>query len=279
MISMNKQLSMSNNPIINSGNVSGLAGTVKLDNASQMEILANGTLCICTFNGSTIHDTRSLGATTQVFRINNNDRLIMGISQILFKNVPVGFDNQAVSDVGSINGLTPVGGLSSSTSNSAVLSASTAEQSILGLTSVGSRMAPANTFQQGDAYTATLAGNFSSNNGDTLTLRLKGGATASTVLSSVIVPLNASTNKFFELEINFVVRQLGGAGVADLAINYDFSYNQNSGGNFQGERKCEINNTNFDTTIMNQLEITAQFSSTSANNSIETLLSTLGKNY
>jgi hypothetical protein len=204
----------------------------------------------------------------------------MSISGVqITMNKQLSMDNNPIINVGSINGLTPVGGLSSSTSNSAVLSASTAEQSILGLTSVGSRMAPANTFQQGDAYTATLAGNFSSNNGDTLTLRLKGGATASTVLSSVIVPLNASTNKFFELEINFVVRQLGGAGVADLAINYDFSYNQNSGGNFQGERKCEINNTNFDTTIMNQLEITAQFSSTSANNSIETLLSTLGKNY
>jgi hypothetical protein len=72
-ITMNKQLSMDNNPIINSGNVSGVAGTVRLDNAGQMEILANQTLCICTYNGSTIHDTRSLGATTQVFKINNND--------------------------------------------------------------------------------------------------------------------------------------------------------------------------------------------------------------
>jgi len=181
--------------------------------------------------------------------------------------------------VNSINGLTPVGGLSSSTSNSAILTASTAEQSILGLTSVGSRLALANSFKQGDAYTATLAGNFSSNNGDTLTLRLKGGAAGTTVLSSIVVPLNGSTNKYFELEINFVVRQIGVATTADLAINYDFSYNQNSGGNFQGERLCEANNTTFDTTIDNQLDITAQFSSTSANNSIETILSTLGKNY
>ena len=180
-------------------------------------------------------------------------------------------------NVNTINNLTPVGGLSSSTSNSAILTASTAEQSILGLSFVGSRIAPANTFKQGDAYTATLAGNFSSNNGDTLTLRLKGGATGTTLLSSIAVPLNASTNKYFELEINFVVRQIGAATTADLAINYDFSYNQNSGGNFQGERLCEANNTTFDTTIDNQLDITAQFSSTSANNSIETILSTLGK--
>ena len=188
-------------------------------------------------------------------------------------------NNGGINNVSSINGLTPVGGLSSSTSNSAILTASTAEQSILGLTFVGGRMASANSFKQGDAYTATLAGNFSSNNGDTLTLRLKGGATGTTVLSSIVVPLNGSTNKYFELEINFVIRQIGVATTADLAINYDFSYNQNSGGNFQGERLCESNNTNFDTTIDNQLDITAQFSSTSANNSIETILATLGKNY
>ena len=182
-------------------------------------------------------------------------------------------------NVVSINNLTPVGGLSSGTSNSALLTASTAEQSILSLTFVGGRQAPANSFQVGDAYTATLAGNFSSNNGDTLTLRLKGGATGTTILSSIVIPLNGSSGVYYELEINFIVRAIGGAGVADLAINYDFSYNQSAGGNFQGERKCEVNNTTFDTTILNQLDITAQFSSTNAGNSIETLLSTLGKNY
>ena len=93
------------------------------------------------------------------------------------------------------------------------------------------------------------------------------------------IPLNGSSGVFFELEINFVVRGIGSAGLADLAVNYDFSYNQSAGGNFQGERKCEFNNTTFDTTILNQLDITAQFSSTNANNSIETILSTLGKTY
>jgi hypothetical protein len=170
----------------------------------------------------------------------------------------------------SINSLTAVGGLSSGTSNSATLGGSTAEQSILASTFVGSRQAPANTFQQGDAYVATLAGNFS----------LKGGALGTTILSTLVVNLNASSGVYYELEINFVVRQIGVAGVADLAINYDFTYNQTAmGGSFSGERLCESNNTTFDSTILNQLDITAQFSSTSANNSIETILSTLGKTY
>jgi hypothetical protein len=179
----------------------------------------------------------------------------------------------------SINNLTPVGGLSSGTSNSAILTASTAEQSISSATFVGNRQSPANTFQVGDAFVAVLAGNFASANGDSLTLRLKGGTGSTTVLSEITVPLNSSSATFFELEINFVIRAVGSAGVADIVANYDFSYNQSSGGNFQGERKCEVNNTTFDTTILNELDITAQFSSNSGNNSIETLLSTLGKTY
>jgi hypothetical protein len=189
-------------------------------------------------------------------------------------------DNNNITNVASINGLTPQGGLSSGTSNSATLGGSTAEQSILANTFVGSRQSPADTFKQGDAYVATLAGNFSSNNGDTLTLRLKGGPTGTTVLSTLVVSLNASAGVYYELEINFGVRQIGAAGVADLAINYDFTYNQSAmGGAFAGERLCEVNNTTFDTTILNQLDITAQFNSTSGSNSIETLFSTLGKTY
>ena len=136
----------------------------------------------------------------------------------------------------SINNLTPVGGLSSGTSNSAILTGSTAEQSISSATFVGNRQAPANTFQVGDAFVAVLAGNFASANGDTLNLRLKGGIGSATILSEITVPLNSSSATFFELEINFVIRAIGGAGVADIVANYDFSYNQSSGGNFQGER-------------------------------------------
>jgi hypothetical protein len=40
-----------------------------------------------------------------------------------------------------------------------------------------------------------------------------------------------------------------------------------------------VNNTTFDTTISNTLDITCQFSSTSANNSIQTRQATLGQVY
>jgi hypothetical protein len=192
---------------------------------------------------------------------------------------PTNFLNNNIRNVATINGIQPSGGLSAGLSNSAILTASTAEQSILPLTFVGSRQVPPNTFKAGDSYHAVLSGNFSSQNGDTLTIRLKGGTTGTTILATVVIPLNASTGVFFEVEIDFSVRAIGSTTVADLATNFDFTYNQNVGGSFQGERLVTVNNTTFDTTILNQLEITAQFSSANANNSIETVLSNLTKTY
>jgi hypothetical protein len=192
---------------------------------------------------------------------------------------PLDLIGNSITNVATINGIQPSGGLSAGLTNSAVLTASTTEQSILPLTFVGSRQVPANTFKAGDSFHAVLAGNFSSNNGDNLTIRLKGGATATTILATEVIPLNASTGVYFEIEIDFTIRAIGAATTADLATNFDFTYNQNAGGNFQGERLVAVNNTTFDTTILNQLEITAQFSSTSANNSIETILSSLTKTY
>ena len=189
-------------------------------------------------------------------------------------------NNGGINNVGSINNYSVIGGLSCGTSNSALLTASTTETSILPLTFIGSRQVPANAFQQGDSFSATLAGSFGSANGDDVTIRLKGGATGTTILSSVIVPLNASSASSFELDIQFSIRQTGAAGVAELVTNYAFTYNQSGGGGaFVGERNCEINTTTFDTTILNQLDITAQFSSTNANNSIQTFLSNLHKIY
>jgi hypothetical protein len=192
---------------------------------------------------------------------------------------PMDMKNNNITNVSTINGIQPSGGLSAGLTDSATLTASTAEQSILPLTFVGNRQVPPNTFQTGDSFSAVLAGSFGSNNGDTLTIRLKGGATATTILSTIVIPLNASSGAYFEAEIDFTIRATGVAGVANLASNFDFTYNQSAGGNFQGERLVAVNSTTFDTTILNQLEITAQFSSANAANTITTILSTLTKTY
>jgi len=179
-------------------------------------------------------------------------------------------------NVSSINNLSPIGGLSTGLSNSLLLSTSTAEQSILPTSFLGTRTIPPNIFKQGDSYFTSCSGSFSSNNGDTLTIRLKSGAST---LNTFSIPLNASAGVFFELSVNFNIRQIGVAGVAQLVSSFQFTYNQSAGGNFQGIRNISINSTTFDTTIINDLDITGQFSSASASNSIQTIHSVLYKTF
>jgi len=186
-----------------------------------------------------------------------------------------------ITNCTSINGLTPVGGLFSGTSDSLNVAATTAEISILPLTfvGVGFGVSP-NGFSVGDCFLLNLSGPFNSNNNDTLTIRLKGGPTSTTLLSTLVVPLNASSASVFQLTVFFQIRNIGGAGVADIVSDADLTYNQSgAGGSFVGEQSLSQNNTTFDSTVANILDVTAQFSSTSANNDMTTRVSKLQKTF
>jgi hypothetical protein len=76
----------------------------------------------------------------------------------------------------------------------------------------------------------------------------------------------------FEIEIDYVIMATGGAGVASIATNWDFTYSDSGAGQFRGDRYCYIDGATFSTTIANTLGLTAEFSSNSANNSIRTLM-------
>ena len=182
-------------------------------------------------------------------------------------------------EVSTINNLTSVGGLFAGTSDSLNVAATTAEISILPLTFVGTGFVVSpNGFSVGDTFKLELTGPFNSNNNDTLTIRLKGGPTSTTLLTTLVVPLNASTGSVFQLSTLFQIRAIGGAGVADIISDADLTYNQSgAGGSFVGEQSLSQNNTTFDTTLANVLDVTAQFSSTNANNNMTTRLSKLNK--
>lgn len=181
----------------------------------------------------------------------------------------------------SINGLTASSGVFMGTSDSLFYNPSVdgaIEKSILPTSIAGSFTVPANTFQI-SSYHLVLAGPFNSNNGDTLTIRLYGGPTSTTILGVLVVPLNNSSTHF-EIECDFQIRAIGGPGVAQINTNFDFTYNQSGGGGaFVGERNTGTNNITFDTTVNNTLLVTAQFSSTNAANNMLTTLSKLTQTY
>ena len=174
-----------------------------------------------------------------------------------------------------INGIQPSGGVFMQTTNGSIVTATTAETNILG-TGVGTLMVPANTFTI-SGFSMVLAGNFSSLNGDTLTIRLKTNGVTS--LGVLLIELENATAQYFEIEADFSITALGGPGVAKITTNFDFTYNRNVGNEFVGQRTVDFNGTAVDTTIANTLTVTAEFSSASASNSIQCRLANLTRTF
>jgi hypothetical protein len=161
------------------------------------------------------------------------------------------------------------------TSNGTLITATTAQISLLPLSFVGTLSIPSNIFKKGDAYHFVMAGTFSAQNNDTLTLR---GIINGNPYLNQVIPLTGVSGQHFEIEIDYVIREIGGAGVASIALNWDFTYSDNTTSrNFYGDRLTITNNTTFNTTIINTWNITAQFGTANANNSIQTLLTYMSK--
>ena len=178
-----------------------------------------------------------------------------------------------------ITGLAPttnVGGLYAQTAASTPVVNTTAETTILN-GGVGTLSVPANGFLVGDSFHSILSGLLSADNNNTLRIRVKSGVII--LADSGLITLPNITNKFFDINIHFTIRTLGAAGVASIATSGQFTYSKNASNAFEGADFFSINNTTFDTTIANTLDITAQWGTASLTNSIATEIFVLNKIY
>lgn len=167
-------------------------------------------------------------------------------------------------------------GLYSQTADSVPVTATTLESTLIG-TGVGALSVPANFFQVGDSYVARLIGHISCVGTATIEIRIKSGSVL--LADTGVVELDTTTNKHWMIEVNFTIRSLGGAGVGSIASGGLFSYIKNAGLNFEGENFSIVNNTTFDTTIINNLDVTAQWNTNNAGNTIYSELFILNKIY
>ena len=142
---------------------------------------------------------------------------------------------------------------------------------------VGTMTVPSNGFQEGDSFSASLSGLLSANNNNTLRIRVKAGLVE--LGDSGIITLPSITDKFFDLKLHFTIRTIGVAGVASIATSGQFTYSKDAGNAFEGMDFLSINNTTFDTTITNTIDITAEWGTASLTNSISTELFVLNKIY
>lgn len=187
---------------------------------------------------------------------------------------------QGVQGVQGIQGETgPAGlpGLFAQTGNGGPVTATTVETTILG-PGVGTLTVPANTFQIGDSFQASLDGIISCVGSATIHVRVK--TLAGVLLADTgIIALDTTTSKSWLLTLYFTIRTLGGAGTASVSSGGLFSYIKNSGTTFEGYVLTNINTTTFNTTINNTLDVTIEWNTNNAGNSILSRNFTLTKVY
>jgi hypothetical protein len=167
-------------------------------------------------------------------------------------------------------------GLYAQTELGTVITNTIVETSLIG-PGVGTLSVPPNSFKVGDSFTVKMCGNLSCANNETIHIRIKSDGTV--IADAGVFQMKIATNKFFELIIDFTIAQIGGPGVGKLHVNGQYSYNQNSNTQLDGVNFALISNTVFDTTVLNDLSITAHWGSANVDNSIQSQNFVLQKVY
>ena len=157
-------------------------------------------------------------------------------------------------------------GLFAQTGDSVPVTGTTVETTLIN-GGVGTLTVPANAFSVGDSFRADMGGVMDAANNETIRIRVKTGSIV--LLDSGVQTLTSSiANDIWNLSVDFTIRQIGAAGVASIASLGKFTYLKTSNGSFEGFGFNTINNTTFDTTVSNTLDITVEWGSNSGLNSI-----------
>lgn len=171
----------------------------------------------------------------------------------------------------------PSGGIFVQTANSTPITGTTAETTIIN-GGLGSLSIPANGFSVGDSFRAEFGGVMDASNNETIRIKVKAGSLI--LLDSGVQTLTSSIiNDVWSLYIDFTIRQIGTAGVASIMSIGRFTYAKTNNGNVEGFAFQTLNNTTFDTTISNTLDVTVQWGSNDPVNNIYSDFFVLSKIY
>ena len=187
----------------------------------------------------------------------------------------VGVDNEWQRLYSSLPSGTNIG-LFAQTGDSVAVTATTTETTIIN-GGVGTLFVPANGFNVGDTFRADFAGQMSAKNNDSIRIRVKAGSVV--LADSGLQTMPTTNNAVWSLSLDFTIRQLGGAGTASVVTIGNFLHVKQSNNTSQGFGFNTVNNTTFNTTIPNTLNVTVQWSSNSADNSIYSDVFVLNKVY
>ena len=144
---------------------------------------------------------------------------------------------------------------------------------------IGTLSVPANGFNQGDSFRSVMFGRINTAGGGVnLEILIESNGVA--LADTGVITMPTITDKNWQMDVNFSINKLGGAGTAEIASAGTFTFRTDSAGNVVSEIFSAINNTTFDTTINNTLRITAIWSGNAdADDTIYSQLFTLRKIY
>ncbi len=169
------------------------------------------------------------------------------------------------------------GGLFAQTGNSTPITGTTVETTLIN-GGVGTLTVPANGFSLGDSFRIVMGGVMDAANNQTIRIKLEAGSII--LLDSGVQGLtSAITNDIWSLNVDFTIKQLGSAGTASIVSLGRFSYVKTNNGAVEGFGFNTVNNTTFDTTISNTLDVTAQWGTASTGNNIYSDIFILNKTY
>lgn len=169
-------------------------------------------------------------------------------------------------------------GLFNQTGSSSPISGSTHISGSLINGGAGTLTVPANGFRKGDAFQATFSGIINAENNKTLRLTINTGNVLLADTGTISMP--GITGKRWRMDIDFSIREIGVAGVAQIATAGTLMFRTNSSGDVITEIFSDVNNTTFDTTVPNTLSVLAQWGSSPTDlSSIYSKLFTLLKVY
>ena len=177
------------------------------------------------------------------------------------------------------NGTTLGGGLFAQTADGTAITSATTETSLIG-SGQGVLTVPENSFRVGDSFSVVMGGRISTaSSSETIRIRVTAdnGVTTINLANSGFQSLPSASNEAFVLRVNFTIRAIGAATVASIKSMSSFTVQKPSSGSLEGFEFNNIENTNFDTTLSNTLNITAEWGG--AGNSIQSQYFTLTKIY
>ena len=166
-------------------------------------------------------------------------------------------------------------GLYSQTQQSTAVTG-TVEGSLIG-PGLGTLSVPPNNFKIGDSFHLRVNGKVTNTNNQQLVIKLKSDGVIIGTTGTITLP--ATTDKNWELTVSFTVILLGTAGNAKLQTNGKFLYTRNSSNAYEGVGFDYTESINFDTTILNTLDVTATWLTSNAANTIHSHQLNLSKTY